>query len=111
MTFKRALCLGLASVFFAIGISVVIVTGFHLYRSQYRVCMTGKMLFPKGDGYVDLGEIEFCGDNLSVSSLYGPSLERHLFNLRAENARLQMKLDECKKFTTVSYRRGDINVK
>jgi len=104
MTFKRALCLGIASIFFAISISIVMVMGVHLYRSQYRVCMTGKMLVPKGDGYVDLGEIEFCGDNLSVSSLYGPSLERHLFNLRTENARLQMKLDECKKFTTVSYR-------
>lgn len=103
MTFKRALCLGTASIFFAIGISIVLVTGITLYSQQNRVCMSGKLLLPKDGSYVDLGEIEFCGDNLSVSGLYGPSIEQHLFFLRAENARLRMKLDECREFTQVSF--------
>jgi len=95
MKIKRAFFLTIGSVFIAVALSIVIVIGITLFEWQPRTCLTGKMLLHREGNLIDLGEMEFCGKDLSVSGLYGPSLEAHIFLLKRQNRELIDELNEC----------------
>ncbi len=101
MTIKRAMCLGVASILFSIAASIVIVVGVALYEGTNRTCIMGKVFVPRKSGYIDMGEVEFCGNNFSLSSIYNPSMERQIYILRVENIRLQDELNQCKESTSI----------
>ncbi len=97
-TIIRWFFLTTGSVFIAVSLSAIIIGGIYLtgeYITPDRTCITGKMLLHREGNFVDLGEIEFCGEQLSVSGLYGPSLEYHILVLKGRNAELREELNEC----------------
>ena len=104
MTIKRLhiirwFLLVIGSVLIAVSFSAIITGGLYLtgvYPKSNRTCLTGKMLLQREGNFVDLGEMEFCGKDLSVSGLYGPSLEHHISLLKRQNAHLIEELNECK---------------
>lgn len=98
-TIIRWFFLTIGSVLIAVSLSSIIISGIYL-TGQYmiaphRTCITGKMLLQHEGNFVDMGEMEFCGEQLSVSGLYGPSLEYHILVLKGRNARLREALNEC----------------
>ena len=97
-TIIRWFYLTFGSALIAVSLSAIIIGVIYLtgqYITPDRTCITGKMLLHREGNYVDLGEMEFCGKQLSVSGLYGPSLEYHILILRRQNAKLIDALDEC----------------
>ena len=101
MKIKRVFFLTIGSVFIAIALSTLIVIGIALLEWQPRTCLTGKMLLEREGTYIDLGEMEFCGNDLSVSGVYGPSMEYHFFILKRKNAELKEQLEQCMSRTSV----------
>jgi len=98
-TIIRWFFLTIGSVLIAVSLSVIIIVGLYLtgyYITPDRTCITGRMLLQLEGDFVDMGEIEFCGEQLSVSGLYGPSLEYHILVLKGRNARLREALNECR---------------
>ena len=105
-TIIRWFLLVTGSVLIAVSLSVIIIAGIYLtdqYTTPDRTCIRGKMLLHREGNFVDLGDMEFCGTDLSVSGLYGPSLEHHIFLLKRQNADLNQfianlikALDECR---------------
>lgn len=90
--------LTVGSVLIAVSLSFIIIGGLYLtgyYITPDRTCITGKMLLQYEGNFVDLGEMEFCGEQLSVSGLYGPSLEYRILILKGRNAQLREELNEC----------------
>ena len=90
--------LTVGSVLIAVSLSAIIIGGIYLtgrYITPDRTCITGKMLLHREGNYIDLGEMEFCGERLSVSGLYRPSLEYRILILRGQNAELREELNEC----------------
>lgn len=98
-TIIRWFFLTTGSVFIAVSLSAIIAGGLYLvgdYIASGRTCLTGKMVLEREGTFIDLGEMEFCGSDLSVSGVYGPSMESHFFILKRKNAYLIEKLNECK---------------
>ena len=103
-TITRWFFLAISSVFIAVSLSVIIIVGLYLtgqYITPDRTCITGKMLLEREGTYIDLGEMEFCGNDLSVSGVYGPSMEYHFFILKRKNAELKEQLEQCMSRTSV----------
>ncbi len=97
-TIIRWFFLTTGSVFIAVSLSAIIIGGIYLtgeYITPDRTCITGKMLLRHEGNFVDMGDMEFCGTDLSVSGLYGPSLEYHILVLKGRNAELREELNEC----------------
>ena len=101
---KRWICLTIGSVLIAVSLSTIIAGGFYLvgdYIASGRTCLTGKMVLEREGTFIDLGEMEFCGSDLSVSGVYGPSMEYHLFILKRKNVELKEQLKQCMSRTSV----------
>ena len=97
-TIIRWFFLAIGSVVIGVSLSAIIITGMYLtgqYITPDRTCITGKMLLRHEGSFVDMGDMEFCGTDLSVSGLYGPSLEYHILILKGRNAELREELNEC----------------
>ncbi len=103
-TIKRWFFLTTYSVLIAVSLSAIIVGGLYLvgsYIASGRTCLTGKMVLERKGTFIDLGEMEFCGNDLSVSGVYGPSMEHHFFILKRKNAKLKEQLEQCMSRTSV----------
>lgn len=69
------------------------------YAETSKVCMDAKLLalVPQNGGLLDMGEVQICGMEMEISTVYGPDIVSHLERLQDENAALLDALHQCKR--------------
>lgn len=85
---KTVIGLCLWAVLIGLGIGI----GFKVFGSEpipmtvEASCLQGVLMVhhPAGAGVVTIGEVEICGVELRISSVYGPSMEAYIEELEAK---------------------------
>ncbi len=85
-------------VFLMVGIFAAGVNDPNFFSPKVKTCMKARFItiITQKGSLLDVGEIEICGRDISVSPMYGPSMEGYIEALRRGNAALLDELNECR---------------